>query len=181
MTETDLEDIDGVGPSYSEALAKAGFETAFDVSDAEYEEIDTVLGGAADVTGIQASAAELVRESEEEEINNREATRELDIPSFDVGLYLVKGLVDENIRLKGRNQYEDAEEVSGLVERVLDSLGPDGGSIVVDLDDLSLLYTSARNAEQEFAGMRGLSDQVGTMKSVRKDIQDYRNGMWPDT
>lgn len=177
MTSSDLTDIEGVGPSRAETLQDAGFDDPEGVASASVDELDGVLGAAANPEEIIDNAAEVAGGNNED----RSDTRELELPDRDSALYLIKGLVDEKVRLERRNEYEKSDEVSDLVVRLFDDVGPDGGTITVDIDDLSVLYTSVRNIEQEFQGTRGVTDRVGMLRDLRITIQDYRDELWPDT
>lgn len=193
MTETDLTEISGIGPSRAESLREAGFEYAEDVATAPLSMLEEPLGPSADPEEIRSNALDATADDDVEETTDEEGgassdgedprgkTRTLTIDDRDTAIYLVGGLIDENLRLKMRNKYDEADEIVGLINRMMDEMSEGGGEIDVDLDDLSVLYTSVRNVEQEFQGTRGITDLVGQMRSARVQIQELRSELWPNS
>lgn len=189
MTETDLTEITGVGPARAEKLKNAGFETAEDVATADLDEISEPLGSAAHPEDVRASAIEAAGMDEEEvsggdvsvERDPRSDTRELAIESPEYAFYLVKGLADEQLRLRRRNEVTKIGPITDLMQRISSQIGDDGLVFRVDLDDLSSLYTAIRNVEDEISGMRGQGEMIGDMRDLRNEIQSLRDDLWPDT
>lgn len=188
MTD-ELTDIKGVGPSRAETLVEAGYDSVMVVAEADPDALGEELGASANSEAIITSAQDLVSDEEagvdegeetEDEDDYRSVTRPIEVETRDDSLYLVKGLLDEMLRLHGRNEFDEADEVADLTERVFDEIGQDGGTIRADLDDLSYLYTSIRNIEQEFKQTRGVTDLVGRVKDLRVNIQDARQELWPE-
>lgn len=190
MTEYDLTDISGVGPARAEKLTNAGFGDVESVASADEEDLDDVLSAGADADEIVANARETLLDDDNDEADEddsslnadpREKTKTLTIDDAQTARYLYKGLIDDELRLRKQNKVDEADEVVELGDRLLADVGSDGGTIEVDLDDLSRLYTAVRNIEQEFQQTRGITHLVGKLRNARTDIQELRSSLWPDS
>lgn len=172
---TELESIDGVGPSYATELASAGYDDAEAVASADPDELAGVLDT---MTGeeLVSNATDVVDQDEAPKSNDTDGPYTLE-PDFDpVQEYqLLYALMNEFVKANRTNNIDRTEAALDALDDVRS-----GEPYEFTMAQLSIAYTGTNQLESEYRGTRGLSNFVSQMRDVKNVFQAARTENWPE-
>ena len=206
----DLTDIDNIGPSTADNLRDAGLETVEDVVDADDETLEDALSS---IPGFSPETLEEVRHSATElhademigEIE--EFADELDEESEDtsasegpdfhdvtfetsgiVSFHVINSVVQEALRMRRRNRFEDEETLYGIAFQMMEDLVAedhplDAGNIEfsfrVTRDDLNYVHQAVSAGTSNYRSESGLpsiwadlDDVTGQLNNARQELRE---------
>lgn len=206
MTDTELDDLSGVGPSTAEELADDDY-TIEAIADADPDELTDYLAPGIDpedpisdaVKATEDSESEVTEESESEATDENESEKTESSESEDDGgeeLHEVDfELIDEHPDLKyailrsvldteldsrrGSNNNDRHETVTELHDRLVDQF-ESNGPYQYPFDELTLLYTSLRDEKNKLNQQSGVSRYAGHVKRLSDEVQEVRRENFPD-
>lgn len=173
---TELESIDGVGPSYATELEVAGYDDAEAVALGDPDDLDSVLDT---ITGEElvtnaAEVAEVEPDTDEASETTQSYTLE---PDFDVvqEYQLLYALMNEFVKANRTNNIDRTEAALDALTDVRS-----GEPYEFTMEQLSIAYTGTNQLESEYRGTRGLSNFVSQMRDVKNVFQAARTENWPE-
>jgi hypothetical protein len=169
---TDLQEIDGIGPSYAEELEANGFDDAEAVAEADPDDIDEMLDSLDGHQVVEAATAEV--ESDEDDEDDDTGVYEIE-PDFDEDQrnHLIRALVTQEVQARRRNDSSRAEAIRDAIGQVIE-----GEPYEMTMEQLDAAYTGANQLESEYRGTRGLGSFTTKIRGIRNTFKDARQEHW---
>ena len=203
---TDLTAIDNIGPSTADNLREAGIETPGDVVDATDDELMDVLGSTPGfnedtLQEVRDSAVDVAIEDVEEDLEDLEGedvpVNELpmdDGPEFHevtfntsgvVGFHVVNNVVQEALRMRRRNEFENEETLYGVALQLMEDLvdvepcaldvGDMEFSFRVTQKDLDYVHQAVSAGASNYRAQSGLPSIWGDLSGIVTQLNQARD------
>lgn len=158
---TDLDDIDGVGPSYAEDLVDAGYESIDDVATADPDDVDGILS--------TMSGDELVENAQALADDAGSSGAVLADVSEDQENHLLRALVEQEVQARRTNNAEQVEVVRDAIATV-----KAGAPYELTDTQLDIAYRGVNQLESEYRSTRGIQGFVGDIHALANELNELR-------
>jgi len=191
MTETELEDITGVGPAVAEALETAGLLTVEDVAqatEAELEAVGEYVGTpTADLISLAAPAQELLDahaatpETESTETTVPDAPTSTLTVDAQTYRHFLHGLLEFRVQAEQRTEIDDKQRADALIEQFIEAGPVDAATDISFTADMAGLNILDRAASAMLGDLRARSGTIagwGELGDLISDVNDLRRENW---
>lgn len=183
--DLDLTDVDGISEATAKELRDAGFESVEGIATAG-DDLEDVKGfGPARADEIGSNAQALLEEhaeatTAEENLDTVSVSYEIDAKA---AIFVIKGLVDETVRLHARREMANRNRANKLLRLYLEQYLEAGEenfeyTLEATMDDLNIFTRSLSNAITDLRSQNGIKSKHSTLQVLREEVDADRDEHW---
>lgn len=191
MADSDLTDIDGVGPSTVETLNEHGIETVKEVTLVDVYDLDDIVNvPGVSAEEVQERAATLleddVDENSSEDVDGEiEDLHEISITADGlIWVHTLNAVMSEAVRMRQRNDHDAEADLYRIITQIINDLSEtktpldQAGEITVKFDatvrEADIIHQAVSAGVSNYRALSGITSLWGDMQQVVDQLNDVR-------